>query len=855
MVPIQSRHCQLLPDTTRQSLLRISQRILSKTGDQFFNELALALSDELQADYITIGKLHDPEQITTLAFSESSQLLKNFDYDLVDTPCDTAIRDAICSVPENLPALYPRDPLIVDMGLHAYVGVRLHNARGESSGVLNALYKRPLSHPESESAVFFLSIFGLRASSEIERQATETALRKSEHYANEIFNNSPMAKLTLETDGRITRYNQAFCHLSGYSQDEIVGQNILCLFSNWEEKRINTEIDKLLNQKLYQSKTETTVLTKDKQKVSVLLHSYSLRNSVDHVTSIVFQMENITEKKSSELIIQKLSQAVELSPVATIITDREARIEYANPRFTTLTGYSAKECVGHNTRINASGDTPADVYKVMWNTILAGRQWQGELLNRRKDGTAYWARTTIFPILDRNRHIVNFVSLQEDISETRNLSRQLQHEATHDQLTGLLNRAEFTRRLQQTIDLAATIGNTFALCFLDLDQFRILNDTSGHIAGDTLLMQVGTILQHQLRPNDTAARVGGDEFALILSNCSLDDAQIVAEEILQAVSTIDFTWEKRMYALSVSIGITPIDGSIKDVTELMKQVDTACYTAKDGGRNCIHIYREGNNNVSRHRSETDWVPELTAALAERRFRLFAQKIIALNSGQRKPSYEILIRLTDRNGNLVLPGEFLPSAERYGLISKLDRCVFDYLCQWLIETPHVFDVAESFSINLSGASLSNQDLLHHILDTVSHGHIDPAKIKFEITETAAIGNIVNARYFMEKLRKTGCKLVLDDFGRGLSSFAYLKNLPVDILKIDGLFVTEILKNEADYTMVKMINELAHSLGIETIAEYIESEALLDCVTRLGIDYGQGYAIARPVDIEDLLTPQT
>ncbi len=556
-------------------------------------------------------------------------------------------------------------------------------------------------------------------------------------------------------------------------------------------------------------------------------------------------------RKQAEQEISKLLQSIESSPIATVMTDPAGIIEYINPRFTELTGYSKAEAIGMGTNINSSGETPEEVYDVMWQSILSGQQWQGELLNRRKDGTNYWARTTIFPIRDQQNRITNFVSLQEDVSEARSMVQKMYHQATHDQLTGLINRREFQRRLTLAIDDAIRNDTCHSLCFLDMDQFKVVNDTGGHIAGDTLLNRIGRTLLSHIRANDTAARVGGDEFALILGKCPPEKAMDICESIRSAIASHHFIWEDKVYTVGISIGITAININTRDSIELMKQVDTACYASKDSGRNRISLYRADDSTVQRRRQETDWVPRITMALKERRFRLFIQPIIALDSAEDvRPHYEVLIRLQDQSGNLVQPADFMPAAERYGIAPLLDRTVFDASYTFLRENPDTLNRIASLSLNLSGASISHDGLLSHIIDVISTGPVQASRFQFEITETAAISNIIEARRFMQQLRAIGCRVLLDDFGRGLSSFAYLKNLPVDTLKIDGMFIREMLKNKADHAMVRMINELAHALDIQTVAEFIEEQATLDCVKALGIDYAQGFHIARPVDIASL-----
>jgi diguanylate cyclase (GGDEF)-like protein/PAS domain S-box-containing protein len=557
------------------------------------------------------------------------------------------------------------------------------------------------------------------------------------------------------------------------------------------------------------------------------------------------------ERLGNEETLKKLSTSVEHSPNAVVITDSNSIIEYINSSYTKMTGFSQYDCIGQEVTLNSSGKTPPEVYLKMWKEIKAGRVWEGDLENKRKDGTLYWARTKIFSIRNSNEEIIHLVGIQEDISHHKHLREKLQYEATHDQLTGLYNRREFERRLDAALSSAREQGKIHALCFLDLDHFKVLNDTSGHVAGDILLGKVSEILKKRIRTHDVSARLGGDEFALLLQDCSVEQAGKVAENIREAICGINFIWESRANSVGVSIGITEITGAIADPTEVMKRVDAACYMAKKKGRNRIGFYREDSEAIHHHRQEIDWVPRIRTALSEDRFELYVQAVMHLDhsSYNRACYHEVLLRLKEGD-TLVSPGVFLPAVERYHLSGVMDRYVINKAFKWIEDNPQAMKRLCGLGLNLSGASLTDSSLQEFIITKLEDGSVPASKVKFEITETAAITDIVEVSQFMKRIRAVGSQVVLDDFGSGLSSFPYLRSLPVDILKIDGKMVREIAHDEASRIMVKMINEMAHSLGYRTVAEYVEDESILACLLELKVDCVQGFGVAIPTPLSDM-----
>jgi diguanylate cyclase (GGDEF)-like protein len=426
---------------------------------------------------------------------------------------------------------------------------------------------------------------------------------------------------------------------------------------------------------------------------------------------------------------------------------------------------------------------------------------------------------------------------------------RVSYQATHDSLTGLINRREFERRLTEALHEANLDDSHHVLLYLDLDQFKIVNDTCGHIAGDSLLQQLHLTLQERIRQNDSLGRLGGDEFGVLLKHCCVDDALRVAESLRQAIQEFRFAWEDKSFSVGISIGAVAVDKHSGGISNLLSAADAACYMAKERGRNRVQLYRQTDEDLARQHGDMLWASRINEALNEDMFELFCQPIVAVAStSSASHHFEILVRLRERNGDLTPPGAFIPAAERYDMIAQLDRwvidCAFDYLQQ------HQQTGKICFAINVSGKSLSEKSLLEHIEKRLRSGDVGIHEICFEITESAAVTSLATARNFMDSLKTLGCRFSLDDFGRGMSSFSYLKSLPVDYLKIDGSFVLDIALDPVAQAMVNAINQIAHTMNLKTIAEFVENQQVLQELQRLKIDYAQGFHICQPFPITEL-----
>ena len=427
---------------------------------------------------------------------------------------------------------------------------------------------------------------------------------------------------------------------------------------------------------------------------------------------------------------------------------------------------------------------------------------------------------------------------------------KLTYDASHDALTGLLNRREFERRALQLLESVKLDGNEHALCFMDLDQFKVINDTYGHTAGDEMLRQITLALQAVVRKQDTLARLGGDEFGLLMKYCSLDQAHRVVTLLQKVIQNYHFSWEGQSCRVGVSLGLVAITEAVPSLTELMKEADAACYMAKDMGRNRIHVYNPEDTEIALRHGEMQWATRLSQALEDNRLCLYAQAIVALD-GRTDVHYELLIRMLDKDGEIIPPGAFLPAAERYNLASKLDHWVIETAFGLMAGNPLFVEKARLICISLSGQSLADPAVLDFIMAQLNETGIEGKHFCFEITETAAISNLRMAMKFISTLKDLGCRFALDDFGSGLSSFGYLKNLPVDFLKIDGMFVKDIVDDPIDFAMVKSINEIGQIMGMQTIAEFVENDDIKNKLKTIGVNYAQGFGVGKPVPFQDLL----
>ncbi|MGE5026955.1 MAG: EAL domain-containing protein [Betaproteobacteria bacterium] len=589
----------------------------------------------------------------------------------------------------------------------------------------------------------------------------------------------------------------------------------------------------------YSGKDEVSRLIRD-------FNAMSLALDTDAEIRTKMEAQLFAEKERAQVTLCSIGDAV-------ITTDIDGNIEFMNSVAESLTGWSSAE---------AQRQPLPEVFKIinehnrrpMENPVDKALRLNRavDLSNHtilvRRDGVEMSIEDNASPIRDRHGNTIGVVLVFHDITEKQRLTRQLSYQATHDTLTGLYNRQEFERRLAIIIDSASTLDHEHALLYLDLDQFKVINDTCGHAAGDELLRQLTALLQKQVRESDTLARLGGDEFGLLLDNCHQEKAKEIANELLAAIQAFRFIWEDKTYSIAASIGLVMVNKGSGSAATLLSAADTACFAAKDKGRNRIQIFSAEDSELTRRHGEMHWVAKISKAFEKERFRLYYQPIVPLQKGNEdEQHFEILIRMLDENNQLVPPAAFIPAAERYNLMASVDRWVISHTFNWLVANSHRKTCC---AINLSGQSLGDENFLGFVTDQIKGSGVEPKKICFEVTETAAIGNLASAQHFIREIKALGCRFSLDDFGSGMSSYAYLKSLPVDFLKIDGGFVKDMVDDPIDYAMVEAINKIGHVMGIQTIAEFVENQAIMDRLHDLGVNFAQGYGIAKPSPLEEM-----
>ena len=553
------------------------------------------------------------------------------------------------------------------------------------------------------------------------------------------------------------------------------------------------------------------------------------------------------EKERAEVTLHSIGDAV-------ITTDAEGRVDHLNEVASQLTGWSTDEARGlplsriFNVVQEGTREPVQDAASRCLEEGSVFTMGAGSLLVGR-DGKEYAIEESVAPIRDHEARIIGVVVVFRDVTQSRSMAQQVSWQATHDPLTGLANRREFESRLAELVE-SGHQGLRHVLLYVDLDQFKLVNDTCGHVAGDELLRQLATLLHAKVRENDMVARLGGDEFGVLLDHCSVERGREVAETLRQLVTDFRFVWEDKAFEVGASIGMVEISQATDSVTSILSAADAACYVAKDQGRNRVWVHQPDDAEVILRHGEMQWVSRIARAFEEDRFRLHFQNIRAIKATRDAPAYcEILLRMVDESGLLIPPMAFIPAAERYNLMPAIDRWVVRSMFQWIAGQSSAEQEGRLFAINLSGQSLGDDKFADFVAEQFQQTGIAPQRVCFEITETAAIANLSRAMRFMSALKDMGCRFSLDDFGSGMSSFAYLKNLPVDSIKIDGAFVRDIANDKVDFAMVEAINRIGQVMGIQTVAEFVEDDAILAKLKALGVDYAQGYGIHKPEPLQE------
>ena len=652
--------------------------------------------------------------------------------------------------------------------------------------------------------------------------------------------------------GRITQVSRSMERLLGYRPEECVGMRIADLYAVPRHGQafladLHSHAGSLHNY-------EIQMRHQNQRRVWVSVNAQFICDEKGKTVGIEGTIRDITELRQAQAALhqEKELALVTLQSIGdgVITTDDDGKVQYLNPSAERLLGFSAESASGTHYRDvlklvdEATGESLEDLVRLCL-TLDSGGAHAEEGLLIQADGTRYHLKVTAAPMRDHYGHVVGAVLVLHDITEVMGMAQQLSYQASHDMLTGLYNRRVFEQRVEEAIRSAQAGNELHSVLYLDLDQFKVVNDTCGHNAGDELLQQVSSLMHARLRESDVLARLGGDEFGVLLEHCPLEKAEMIAESIRVAIRDFRFAWDDKAFEIGVSIGVVPITADAGNLASVLAAADAACYVAKDRGRNRLHVYQPDDDAVLQRHGEMQWVHRLSSAFDSGSFRLYAQPIAHVAGDRVVSHYEVLVRMLDESGRIVPPGAFIPAAERYNLMPMLDRWVIRKALEMLRDAQGdlAFPPVEC-AINLSGQSLNDNHFLEYVVDLFDETGIPCESISFEVTETAAVANLSRATRFISILRGMGCSFALDDFGTGLSSFGYLKKLSVDYLKIDGAFVRDMVRDQVDRAMVESINQIGHIMGLKTIGEYAEDEAALLALERAGVDFAQGNAIAPP-----------
>ena len=707
-----------------------------------------------------------------------------------------------------------------------------------------------------------------------ERRRTERALQASNELYRTLVDTTRTGYLITDVEGKVLDANPVYVGLTGHRMlAEIQGRYVTEWTAPYDAERNAAEVRKCVADGCVRDLeidyhdpaghitpieiNATVVNAEGRPSILALTRDISARRMAERALRQAHdELERKVEERTAQLAqaVQVLQTEKELFRVtlasigdAVITTDASARITYLNAVAERLTGWTDIEARGRPLNdvfrvLDEETREPADdpIARCLRDEGSVGPA--GHLLLCRKQREIS-IDMSVAPIRDGRDVTIGTVLTFRDVTAQRKLAQQLSHQATHDALTDLVNRNEFERRLNHLL-ASANPFSAHALLYMDLDQFKVVNDTCGHVAGDDLLRQIAALLRAKLRARDTLARLGGDEFGVLLEHCSIDEAKRIANTLRELLQAFRFGWQDKSFTIGVSIGMVPIARAGDTVSSVLSAADSACYAAKDKGRNRVHVYQTDDIILAQRDGEMRWMPRIQQALAEDRFRLYFQPILPV--GPREPEArhgEILLRMLDEEGRIVPPGAFLPAAERYGLMLAIDRWVVGKSLAALAEmTDGGADV--TFSINLSGQSLGAGDFLEFVIEKINRTRVSPRRLCFEITENAAISELAHVLRFIDTLQEFGCRFALDDFGIGLSSFSYLKTLPVHYLKIDGSFVRGLATDEIDRAMVEAVHHIGHIMGLTTVAEWVESPAILEKLRDIGVDYGQGFALGEP-----------
>jgi diguanylate cyclase (GGDEF)-like protein/PAS domain S-box-containing protein len=682
-------------------------------------------------------------------------------------------------------------------------------------------------------------------------------LRASEERFRTAMTHSAVPMAIVSLDGRWSEVNAALCDYLGYSADELTGMTFQQVTASTDLEGDLEQVGLLLSGRRENYRLQKRYIRKDGRPVWGLLAVSLIRDADGAPRHFISQIVDIDQLKVAQSVLEeersRLGVTLRSISEAVISSDAGGRLDFLNPAAERLTGWSLAEATGRPiedvlTFVTGRGEPLISSLRRCLDDGAATRIDDGATIISR-DGYAREIVDSASPIRGTDGELLGGVLVVQDLSATRNMAREVKRAQDHDTLTGLINRRKFEALLDEAVELSHRSAAVHTLCFFDLDRFKIVNDVAGHRAGDLLLQVVTQELQAVLRSRDVIARIGGDEFATLLYDCTTDEAQTVVQRSLAALEALEFTSEGRLFKISASAGLAAIDRSVVSSVDAMRHADIACYAAKCEGRNRVSVYDLHDEDVVVEHQHMLVASDIYEALREDRFTLVTQRI-APTSGPVGEHHEVLLRMLAPDGEIVPPFSFIPAAERYGAMPAVDRWVLNEVLGRLGSKLAAVDGLE-LSINLSATSLDDAGFLNFIHALLDRTPIAAQALVFEITESGMMNNLRKAKTVIDSLRARGCRVSLDDFGIGFSSFSYLRTFTVDYVKIDGSFVKTMMESEVDASIVRAINDVGHSVGARTVAEFVDSSVMAARLEEIGVDFVQGFGIAKPTGISELI----
>jgi diguanylate cyclase (GGDEF)-like protein/PAS domain S-box-containing protein len=665
-----------------------------------------------------------------------------------------------------------------------------------------------------------------------------------------------LPEIVLVHDEKILQANDSAAGLMGLRPDQLEGREVADLVKPAYRALFRKSVAKRLAGESVPKKIEIQLINGDEQGLWVEAQSSSIdfrgRKVILTIARDVSYRKNIEvslgrSKRQAQYTLESISEGV-------ITTDTEGRIDYMNRAAEVMTGTNRDEASRHKIGELFSlvdeadrrplGD-PVERCLAMRRRVNMGRR---ALMISRDGEQEHSIEITASPIRGPANSISGTVVVFHDVSEIRGLTRQMSYQATHDALTGLVNRREFERRLQEAMDAAHAEEATHVLCYMDLDRFKAVNDSCGHLAGDNMLREVAALIKDQVRDSDFVGRLGGDEFGTLLAGCPLNKARQIASDICNAVADYRFVWKDKIFNIGISVGLVEISQASGNLQDTLSAADSACYVAKQRGRGQIHVYSARDEAIARERGDIQWLRQLQDALHEGKFELAVQPIIATaDNDDTGPAVEVLIRLPDDRGRFANTAEFLRPAERYQLMPQIDRWVVNAALAAINAGEIKLAGKRSCTINISGQTLADESFLEFVVEALDRSGVAPESICFEVNEGAVTSNIQHARRFIEVLHGIGCEFALDDFGSGLGAFSNLRNLPVDYLKIDGSYTRNLASDQVNQEMVSAMIKLARTMEFRVVAEQVEEQEDFDWLREVGVDFVQGNFVEPPTTL--------